>query len=234
MENKLVDSVEALMEKIEQVRKAQEKFATYTQEQVDKIFRAAALAANNQRIPLAKMAVAETGMVRNAVERDALHDRTISADNEMGCDQVPVAIPEVHDVLGSGFALGVMEHDILLMLRPFFAMVEAGTVVFDDIEGRTKLFGRRRGRNGGIAPPVGFVKQEIVRRLKLRFVERVLFCRIGRWPGSRTGARGACERQHAQDEDRPRASLAAVTTDREILSLPPRRGWPPHSDVRIR
>ena len=62
MENKLVDSVEALMEKIEQVRKAQEKFATYTQEQVDKIFRAAALAANNQRIPLAKMAVAETGM----------------------------------------------------------------------------------------------------------------------------------------------------------------------------
>ena len=136
--------------------------------------------------------------------------------------------------LGSGFALGVMEHDILLMLRPFFAMVEAGTVVFDDIEGRTKLFGRRRGRNGGIAPPVGFVKQEIVRRLKLRFVERVLFCRIGRWPGSRTGARGACERQHAQDEDRPRASLAAVTTDREILSLPPRRGWPPHSDVRIR
>ena len=58
----IVDSVEALMRKIEQVRKAQEIFATYSQEQVDKIFRAAALAANNQRIPLAKMAVAETGM----------------------------------------------------------------------------------------------------------------------------------------------------------------------------
>ena len=63
MENeKIVDTVEALMQKIEQVRKAQEIFATYSQEQVDKIFAAAALAANNQRIPLAKMAVAETGM----------------------------------------------------------------------------------------------------------------------------------------------------------------------------
>ena len=63
MENeKLVDSVEALMAKIEQVKKAQEIFATYSQEQVDKIFTAAALAANSQRIPLAKMAVAETGM----------------------------------------------------------------------------------------------------------------------------------------------------------------------------
>ena len=63
MENeRIVDSVEALMEKMAQVRRAQEKFATYTQEQVDKIFTAVALAANNQRIPLAKMAVAETGM----------------------------------------------------------------------------------------------------------------------------------------------------------------------------
>ena len=63
MENeKIVDSVEALMAKIEQVRKAQEIFSTYTQEQVDKIFTAAALAANSQRIPLAKMAVPDTGM----------------------------------------------------------------------------------------------------------------------------------------------------------------------------
>ena len=63
MENqKTVDSVEALLDKIEEVRKAQEIFATYSQEQVDKIFTAAALAANNQRLPLAKMAVAETGM----------------------------------------------------------------------------------------------------------------------------------------------------------------------------
>ena len=44
------------------MRAAQRKFATYTQEQVDRIFLAAATAANAQRIPLARMAVEETGM----------------------------------------------------------------------------------------------------------------------------------------------------------------------------
>ena len=58
----LVDTVSALEEKLAALRTAQAKFATYTQEQVDCIFRAAALAANQARIPLAKMAVAETGM----------------------------------------------------------------------------------------------------------------------------------------------------------------------------
>ena len=58
----LVDSVEALEAKIAEVREAQKIFATYTQEQVDKIFKAAAIAANKARIPLAKMAVEETGM----------------------------------------------------------------------------------------------------------------------------------------------------------------------------
>ena len=59
---KLTDSVETLEETIARVRAAQRKYATYTQEQVDAIFLAAALAANNMRIPLAKQAVAETGM----------------------------------------------------------------------------------------------------------------------------------------------------------------------------
>ena len=58
----IVDSVEKLEEAIERTRKAQTVFATYTQEQVDKIFLAAASAANKARIPLAKMAVEETGM----------------------------------------------------------------------------------------------------------------------------------------------------------------------------
>ena len=58
----IVDSVDALIAKMEQVREAQRIFSTYTQEQVDKIFLAAATAANQQRIPLAKMAVEETGM----------------------------------------------------------------------------------------------------------------------------------------------------------------------------
>ncbi len=58
----IVDSVEKLEAAFARVRKAQAKFAEYTQEQVDKIFLAAASAANKQRIPLAKMAVEETGM----------------------------------------------------------------------------------------------------------------------------------------------------------------------------
>ena len=62
MERKVVDSVETLEEALARVRAAQKKYATYTQEQVDKIFKAAAIAANMARIPLAKMAVEETGM----------------------------------------------------------------------------------------------------------------------------------------------------------------------------
>lgn len=61
-EYKIVDSIEVLEETINSVKEAQKKFATYTQEQVDKIFLAAAIAANKARIPLAKMAVEETGM----------------------------------------------------------------------------------------------------------------------------------------------------------------------------
>ena len=53
---------ESLGKMLAKVRAAQEKFATYTQEQVDEIFYRAALAANKMRIPLAKMAVEETGM----------------------------------------------------------------------------------------------------------------------------------------------------------------------------
>ncbi len=58
----IVDNVEKLEQAIQRIREAQKVFATYTQEQVDKIFLAAASAANKARIPLAKMAVEETGM----------------------------------------------------------------------------------------------------------------------------------------------------------------------------
>ena len=58
----IIDSVDALVAKMKAMKEAQKVFATYTQEQVDKIFYEAAKAANQQRIPLAKMAVEETGM----------------------------------------------------------------------------------------------------------------------------------------------------------------------------
>ncbi len=58
----IVDSVESLELALKELRKAQAVYAQYTQEQVDKIFLAAATAANKARIPLAKMAVEETGM----------------------------------------------------------------------------------------------------------------------------------------------------------------------------
>ncbi len=58
----IVDGVEALEVAFSRVRKAQKRFAEFTQEQVDRIFLAAASAANKARIPLAKMAVEETGM----------------------------------------------------------------------------------------------------------------------------------------------------------------------------
>lgn len=59
---KIIDSVDGLSAKMNAMRKAQKIFAAYSQEQVDKIFFAAASAANKMRLPLAKMAVEETGM----------------------------------------------------------------------------------------------------------------------------------------------------------------------------
>ena len=61
-ENALVETPEALDALIKRVKAAQEVYATFSQEQVDKIFKAAAIAANKARIPLAEMAVQETGM----------------------------------------------------------------------------------------------------------------------------------------------------------------------------
>ena len=58
----VVDNVDTLKEVIAKVREAEREFATYSQEKVDEIFKAAAIAANMARIPLAKLAVEETGM----------------------------------------------------------------------------------------------------------------------------------------------------------------------------
>ena len=62
MENIIVDSIENLDLVLDRVREAQKEFSKFSQEQVDRIFKDAAIAANQARIPLAKMAVEETGM----------------------------------------------------------------------------------------------------------------------------------------------------------------------------
>ena len=59
---KLIDSLETLEVKIKEVKQAQKVFSTYSQDRIDKIFKAAAIAANQNRILLAKMAVEETGI----------------------------------------------------------------------------------------------------------------------------------------------------------------------------
>lgn len=58
----MVNSRESLEQKMDEVRAAQKQYATFTQVQVDEIFRQAAMAANNNRIYLSKLAVEETGM----------------------------------------------------------------------------------------------------------------------------------------------------------------------------
>ncbi len=62
IQENIVHDIDSFNAKLAQVKEAQKKFAEYSQEQVDKIFKAAAVAANQARIPLAKMAVEETGM----------------------------------------------------------------------------------------------------------------------------------------------------------------------------
>ena len=56
MEREIIDSVESLSRAIASVRKAQQEFSLFTQEQVDNIFKAVALKANSLRLPLAKLA----------------------------------------------------------------------------------------------------------------------------------------------------------------------------------
>ena len=66
----IIDSIESYHAALEKVKAAQEEFSTYTQEQVDRIFKEASMAANRARITLAKMAVEETGM--GAIEDKAI------------------------------------------------------------------------------------------------------------------------------------------------------------------
>ena len=109
--NTIVDSVEKLEEKIAQVREAQRKFAAYTQEQVDKIFFAAASAANKARIPLAKMAVAETGM-------GVVEDNVIK--NNYAAEHIYNAYESVRNSKAILFHLDESMNDYILVWYSFF------------------------------------------------------------------------------------------------------------------
>ena len=109
-----IDSVEALQARIKEMRAAQAEFAKFTQEQVDKIFYAAAMAANKARIPLAKMAVEETGygimedkVIKNHYASEYIYNKykdmktcdVISDDKAFGYKQVAEPIGLVAAVI---------------------------------------------------------------------------------------------------------------------------------------
>ena len=109
-----VTNVDELMQNIKEVREAQKKFATYSQEQVDEIFRQAAMAANNARIELAKMAVEETGMgivedkvIKNHFAAEYIYNQykdektcgVISRDESFGIEKIAEPIGVVAAVI---------------------------------------------------------------------------------------------------------------------------------------
>ena len=112
MTNKITN-VEELMSTLETMRAAQREFATFTQEQVDELFYKAAMAINNLRIPLAQMAVEETGMglvedkvIKNHYASEYIYNKyrnektcgVLSEDLSFGIQKVaePVAVSYTH------------------------------------------------------------------------------------------------------------------------------------------
>jgi len=109
-----VTNVDELMLKIKLVREAQKKFAAYSQDQVDEIFRQAAMAANNARIDLAKIAVKETGMgivedkvIKNHFAAEYIYNQykdektcgVISRDESFGIEKIAEPIGVVAAVI---------------------------------------------------------------------------------------------------------------------------------------
>lgn len=80
-----ITTTEELIRKIEKIKEAQKVYSTYSQDEVDKIFKAAAIAANKERIKLAKIAVEETGMgiVEDKVIKNHLHLNIFTINTKM-------------------------------------------------------------------------------------------------------------------------------------------------------
>lgn len=93
-----VAELNALVER----KKAQREYASFTQEQVDKIFRAAALAAADARIPLAKMAVAESGMgivedkvIKNHFASEYIYNAYKDEKTQVFCLKTTLLVPSL-------------------------------------------------------------------------------------------------------------------------------------------
>ncbi len=133
-----VNNLEQLLKKFNQVRQAQKEYATFNQKQVDKVFRAAAMAANNARIELAKMAVAETGMgivedkvIKNHFASEYIYNQykdektcgVIEKDNAFGVTKVADPIGVVAAVVPTTNPTSTAIFKALLALKTRNAMI---------------------------------------------------------------------------------------------------------------
>ena len=129
---KTIDCLEKLEQEIKIVKSAQEKFATYTQEQVDYIFKCAALAANQNRIPLAKLAVEETGMgviedkvIKNHYASEYIYNKyrdtktcgIIEEDKEFGITKIAEPIGVIGAVIPTTNPTSTAIFKVLLALK---------------------------------------------------------------------------------------------------------------------
>ena len=127
-----INSAESYKATLERVRVAQEQFSAYTQEQVDKIFKEAAMAANRARIPLAKMAVEETGMgivedkvIKNHLASEFIYNThrdektcgVIEADEAGGMEKIASPIGVIGAVIPTTNPTSTAIFKILLALK---------------------------------------------------------------------------------------------------------------------
>ena len=173
----LVDSVEALERKISEVRKAQEAFSEYTQERVDQIFRAAALAANKARLTLAKDAVEETGM-------GVVEDKVIKNN---------YASEYIYNAYKDTVTCGVVEEDsaagIVKIAEPIGVVAAVIPTTNPTSTAIFKCLISLKTRNGIIISPHPRAKKSTIE------AARIILTRLSRRALPRTSSRGSTSRR---------------------------------------
>ena len=135
----IVDSVETLEAKLAEIRAAQEKFSTYTQEQVDEIFKAAASAANKMRIPLAKMAVEETGM---GIVEDKIIKNNYAAEHIYNAYKFEKTCGVIEENKAFGLTKIATQH-LLQYLRLLFVLKQETVLLFPLTQGQRNAQSRQ-------------------------------------------------------------------------------------------